>query len=93
MSSQRISIPTNELSIGMYVAGLDRPWLETPFLFQGCLAGTRLVRTSQNVRRGTLSFLEVEKTIHTGMMTYLHQSYFEPDDNFQKKPAAGWLRV
>jgi len=24
-----------ELEIGMYVAELDRPWLETPFLFQG----------------------------------------------------------
>lgn len=35
MSNQRISVATNELSIGMYVAELDRPWLETPFLFQG----------------------------------------------------------
>ena len=26
---------TSELSLGMYVACLDRPWLETPFLFQG----------------------------------------------------------
>ena len=26
---------TSELSLGMYVARLDRPWLETPFLFQG----------------------------------------------------------
>jgi len=28
-------VPTSELSLGMYVARLDRPWLETPFLFQG----------------------------------------------------------
>lgn len=35
MSSQRIAVATHELSIGMYVAELDRPWLETPFLFQG----------------------------------------------------------
>lgn len=28
-------IPVDELEIGMYVAQLDRPWLETPFLFQG----------------------------------------------------------
>ena len=25
----------NDLEVGMYVAQLDRPWLETPFLFQG----------------------------------------------------------
>lgn len=28
-------LPVDELEIGMYVARLDRPWLETPFLFQG----------------------------------------------------------
>ncbi|MGD8514135.1 MAG: HD-GYP domain-containing protein [Granulosicoccaceae bacterium] len=28
-------IPSNEIEIGMYVASLDRPWSETPFLFQG----------------------------------------------------------
>lgn len=28
-------VPVEELQIGMYVAQLDRPWLETPFLFQG----------------------------------------------------------
>ena len=28
-------LPVEQLQIGMYVAQLDRPWLETPFLFQG----------------------------------------------------------
>jgi HD-GYP domain-containing protein (c-di-GMP phosphodiesterase class II) len=28
-------IPTGELKLGMFVAELDRPWLETPFLLQG----------------------------------------------------------
>jgi putative nucleotidyltransferase with HDIG domain len=28
-------IPVADLQIGMYVSELDRPWLETPFLFQG----------------------------------------------------------
>lgn len=28
-------INTDELQIGMYVAQLDRPWLESPFMFQG----------------------------------------------------------
>jgi len=28
-------IPVEELKLGMYVTELDRPWLDTPFLFQG----------------------------------------------------------
>jgi HD-GYP domain-containing protein (c-di-GMP phosphodiesterase class II) len=28
-------IPVEELTFGMYVAKLDRPWTETPFVFQG----------------------------------------------------------
>jgi len=28
-------VDVDQLEIGMYVAQLDRPWLETPFLFQG----------------------------------------------------------
>jgi len=31
----RIPMSTSNLSIGMYVGMLDRPWLETPFVFQG----------------------------------------------------------
>jgi len=31
----RIKIDSASLVPGMYVAQLDRPWLETPFLFQG----------------------------------------------------------
>ncbi|TMI20427.1 MAG: HD-GYP domain-containing protein [Betaproteobacteria bacterium] len=29
------SVPVAELKMGMYVAELDRPWTETPFVFQG----------------------------------------------------------
>ena len=28
-------IDIGDLQIGMYVSELDRPWIETPFLFQG----------------------------------------------------------
>ncbi len=31
----KVKIDSQDLQIGMYVAELDRPWLETPFLFQG----------------------------------------------------------
>jgi putative nucleotidyltransferase with HDIG domain len=33
----KIKVDTSELEIGMYVSELDRPWLESPFLFQGFL--------------------------------------------------------
>jgi HD-GYP domain-containing protein (c-di-GMP phosphodiesterase class II) len=29
------SVPVEELQFGMYIAELDRPWTDTPFLFQG----------------------------------------------------------
>lgn len=32
---QKVKVPAGELKIGMYVCELDRPWLESPFLFQG----------------------------------------------------------
>lgn len=32
---KRVRLPVEELRLGMYVAELDRPWLESPFLFQG----------------------------------------------------------
>ncbi len=35
MQHDTIEVMTSELKLGMYVSRLDRPWLETPFLFQG----------------------------------------------------------
>jgi HD-GYP domain-containing protein (c-di-GMP phosphodiesterase class II) len=35
LSAKRIKVDTLNLERGMYVALLDRPWLETPFLFHG----------------------------------------------------------
>lgn len=32
---EKIKVDVSELRTGMYVAELDRPWLESPFLFQG----------------------------------------------------------
>jgi|WetSurSiteA1Bulk_404760.scaffolds.fasta_scaffold05683_4 HD-GYP domain-containing protein (c-di-GMP phosphodiesterase class II) len=34
-SLAKILVPVNQLALGMYVAELDRPWVETSFLFQG----------------------------------------------------------
>jgi HD-GYP domain-containing protein (c-di-GMP phosphodiesterase class II) len=35
VSKETKALSTNDLQLGMYVSKLDRPWLETPFLFQG----------------------------------------------------------
>jgi HD-GYP domain-containing protein (c-di-GMP phosphodiesterase class II) len=35
-----LEIPVEELSFGMYVSKLDRPWTETPFVFQGFILKT-----------------------------------------------------
>src|SRR3954464_2897730 len=32
---ERKQIPVGELEFGMYVAELDRPWTDTPFMYQG----------------------------------------------------------
>jgi HD-GYP domain-containing protein (c-di-GMP phosphodiesterase class II) len=37
----RIEVPVSRLDIGMYVAELDRPWLDTPFALQGFYIRTR----------------------------------------------------
>ena len=34
---EKFKVPVDFLTIGMYVAELDRPWIETPFIFQGFL--------------------------------------------------------
>jgi HD-GYP domain-containing protein (c-di-GMP phosphodiesterase class II) len=35
MAKLVVEIPVEDLQIGLYVSRLDRPWSETPFLFQG----------------------------------------------------------
>lgn len=37
MEIEKFKVPVDFLTIGMYVSELDRPWIETPFIFQGFL--------------------------------------------------------
>ncbi|MGD8558468.1 MAG: HD-GYP domain-containing protein [Gammaproteobacteria bacterium] len=39
----RVRIDTKDLTMGMYVSELDRPWLDSPFLFQGFLVDSQSV--------------------------------------------------
>ncbi len=45
MAAQSIKVSVSELSIGMYVSDLDRPWCQTPFPLQGFY-----IRSSDDVR-------------------------------------------
>jgi HD-GYP domain-containing protein (c-di-GMP phosphodiesterase class II) len=37
MNTEKLKVPVDILKVGMYVSELDRPWIETPFIFQGFL--------------------------------------------------------
>ncbi|WP_434149547.1 HD-GYP domain-containing protein [Methylocaldum gracile subsp. desertum] len=37
----KVKVPVGDLKIGMYVCELDRPWLDSPFLFQGFMLATQ----------------------------------------------------
>ena len=39
----RIKVPVCDLKLGMYVHELDRPWLDSPFMFQGFVIDTKEV--------------------------------------------------
>ncbi|MEX1033279.1 MAG: DUF3391 domain-containing protein, partial [Cellvibrionaceae bacterium] len=35
MAIKQVKVDVNELTIGMFISGLDRPWSQTPFPLQG----------------------------------------------------------
>lgn len=37
----KVKVAAGDLKIGMYVCELDRPWLDSPFLFQGFMLATQ----------------------------------------------------
>jgi len=41
-ASRRYQIAVRDLQMGMFVAELDRPWLDTPFLLQGFLVDSQV---------------------------------------------------
>jgi response regulator RpfG family c-di-GMP phosphodiesterase len=76
----RIPVDTTKLSIGMYVSMLDRPWLETPFIFQGFEIKDRLEidqlqsycsQVYVDVDRGTLTEAQVRALAANGVRTTL----------------------
>jgi HD-GYP domain-containing protein (c-di-GMP phosphodiesterase class II) len=41
-ASRRYQVAAKDLQLGMFVAELDRPWLDTPFLLQGFIADSQV---------------------------------------------------
>jgi len=58
---------TNDLEIGMHVTGLDRPWLETPFVLQGFV-----IKTNQDIDRlrQYCRYVYVQKALEKGTIEY-----------------------
>lgn len=68
-------VPVEKLALGMFVAELDRPWLETRFLIQGFVIESQ--DQIQEFQR-CCKFVIVERTLSTG-------DQFQPDP-VEKKP-------
>jgi HD-GYP domain-containing protein (c-di-GMP phosphodiesterase class II) len=72
---KRIPVDANDLSTGMYVVMLDRPWLETPFVFQGFeikdqqeidLLQSYCQFVYVDIHRGSLSDLSIQSLLESG---------------------------
>ena len=85
---------TSNLSIGMYVGMLDRPWLETPFVFQGFMIKDKFeIEQLQSycsqvyveIERGKLTESQIRAmAVRVGQFAGSH-------GNAAKKKLPGWL--
>ena len=88
MQFKRIPVDTNDLSTGMYVVMLDRPWLETPFVFQGFeITDQQEIELLQSycqfvyvdIQRGSLSDLSIQSLLESGKTKSLGDRKSTPD--------------
>ena len=96
MLTERIEVDTTKLAMGMYVARLDRPWLETPFVFQGFEITDRaeIDQLQQycsyvyvDIDRGKLTEAEIRSLIKSNGTK---SSSIEPQPP-RNRPDTGWL--
>jgi HD-GYP domain-containing protein (c-di-GMP phosphodiesterase class II) len=57
----REKVSTHQLQVGMYVVELDRPWIDTPFLFQGFLISSE-EEVDQLIEYCDYIFIDVTQT-------------------------------
>lgn len=75
--TDRIKVETAQLTIGMYVVELDRPWTDTSFLFQGFR-----IRQQQEIRllQEACSYVWVDAHRSIGMLNQLAENLAQPDN-------------
>ncbi|HEX9431973.1 MAG TPA: HD-GYP domain-containing protein [Burkholderiales bacterium] len=67
-------IPVNELRFGMYIAELDRPWTDTPFMFQGFVLGNEQQLDALKKYCSTV-IVDVERSVPTEPAPVLRIAY------------------
>lgn len=78
--NQRIYTPVDKLMLGMYVIELDRPWRDTPFLFQGFELNT--AAELQQVRE-VCEFVYIDSTRSKKRQTTKSQDDPANSENFE----------
>ncbi len=101
MLLQRVKMETTDLECGMYVSQLDRPWLETPFLFQGFEIKDdkdlkQLRRSCKHVYVDiTRGAAPSEKVLHTQQKKEKYGNVFSTPVNHREhaRPPSLWWRI
>ena len=85
-SLELTQIDVKDLQIGMYVSELDRPWLETSFMFQGFeLKSSADIKEVQ--RQCTFVYIDVEKQSKTKIISSKNTAYSKGWLKERKSPA------
>ena len=85
MTTHYVKVEIQKLRLGMFIAELDRPWLDTPFLIQGFLLEEEEdLRTLQRLCR----YVEVDLRRSTIDLSALHE-LFDPPPPGKKRPLKG----
>jgi hypothetical protein len=63
---KKVRVECTDLSVGMYVCDLDRPWLDSPFLIQGFYIKDNL---DINTVRDMCAYVHVDKVVARDLLT------------------------
>ena len=86
-SLELTQIDVKDLQIGMYVSELDRPWLETSFMFQGFeLRSSADIKEVQ--RQCAFVYIDVEKQSKTKIISSKNTAYSKGWLEERKRPAS-----
>ena len=82
-------VPIDELQFGMYVSQLDRPWTDTPFMFQGFLLKTP---EQMEVLRKFCKFVFVDTERVAEPVAVVHAAGASPSASATKLPGTGRVK-